>query len=167
MIAFRSCYRFVGCTSMKRISTTSQRCSIGLRIMEVIWVKWTHCHVQETSLRWFELCDGALSFHRLLAAVFLLTNRYFWHLRSFESFPETFRGKPQCFMGLHLPITNVWHQQPFHVQSHLNPLSSHSDARFELQQVVFTTFRCLNALSCCHVIGWLVFCVTKQLNLCT
>ncbi len=22
-----------------------------------IWVKWTHCHVQETSLRWFELCD--------------------------------------------------------------------------------------------------------------
>ncbi len=25
--------------------------------VEVIWVKWTHCHVQETSLRWFELCD--------------------------------------------------------------------------------------------------------------
>ncbi len=25
--------------------------------LEVIWVKWTHCHVQETSLRWFELCD--------------------------------------------------------------------------------------------------------------
>ncbi len=21
------------------------------------WVKWTHCHVQETNLRWFELCD--------------------------------------------------------------------------------------------------------------
>ncbi len=25
--------------------------------VEDIWVKWTHCHVQETSLRWFELCD--------------------------------------------------------------------------------------------------------------
>ncbi len=25
--------------------------------------------------------------------------------------------------------------------------------RFELQQVVFTTSRCLNALSCCHLIG--------------
>ncbi len=25
--------------------------------VEVIWVKWTHRHVQETSLRWFELCD--------------------------------------------------------------------------------------------------------------
>ncbi len=33
MIASRSCCRFVGCTSMIRISrsTTSQRCSIGLR----------------------------------------------------------------------------------------------------------------------------------------
>ncbi len=33
MIASRSCCRFVGCTSMMRISrsTTSQRCSIGLR----------------------------------------------------------------------------------------------------------------------------------------
>ncbi len=33
MIASRSCCRFVGCTSMSRISrsTTSQRCSIGLR----------------------------------------------------------------------------------------------------------------------------------------
>ncbi len=32
--------------------------------LEAIWVKWTNCHVQETSLRWFELCDmshGALS----------------------------------------------------------------------------------------------------------
>ncbi len=30
--------------------------------IEIWWlwrprVKWTHCHVQETSLRWFELCD--------------------------------------------------------------------------------------------------------------
>ncbi len=47
------------------------------------------------------------------------------------------------------------------------PFLPHSDARFELQQVVFTTSRCLNALSCCHVIGWLAICVTKQLNRCT
>ncbi len=25
--------------------------------VEAIWVKWTYRHVQETSLRWFELCD--------------------------------------------------------------------------------------------------------------
>ncbi len=25
--------------------------------VEAIWVKSTHCHVQETSLKWFELCD--------------------------------------------------------------------------------------------------------------
>ncbi len=30
-----------------------------------------------------------------------------------------------------------------------------------------TTSRCLNALSCRHVIGWLAICVTKQLNRCT
>ncbi len=64
MITSRSCCRFVGCTSIIRISrsTTSQRCSIllldwDLVTVEAIWVKWTHCHVQETSLRWFELCD--------------------------------------------------------------------------------------------------------------
>ncbi len=65
MIASHSCCRFVVCTSMMWIScsTTSQRCSIDwdLVTVEAIWVKWTHCHVQETSLRWFELCDGALS----------------------------------------------------------------------------------------------------------
>ncbi len=41
---------------------------------------------------------------------------------------------------------SVWNQQPFHVQSHLNPFLPHSDARFELQQVVLTSSRCLNAL---------------------
>ncbi len=40
----------------------------------------------------------------------------------------------------------VWLQQPFHVQSHLIPFLPHSDARFELQQVLFTTSRWLNAL---------------------
>ncbi len=25
--------------------------------VEAIWVKWTHCHAQQTSLRWFELRD--------------------------------------------------------------------------------------------------------------
>ncbi len=60
MIVSHSCCRFVGCTSMMWISrsTTSQRSSIDgdLVTVEVIWVKWTHCHVQETSLRWL-LCD--------------------------------------------------------------------------------------------------------------
>ncbi len=46
---------------MMRISrsTTCHKCSIDwdLVTVEGIWVKWTHCHVQETSLRWFELCD--------------------------------------------------------------------------------------------------------------
>ncbi len=56
MKASRSCCRFVGCTSMMRISrsTTSQRCSIGLRSGDC----GGHLSkVQETSLRWFELCD--------------------------------------------------------------------------------------------------------------
>ncbi len=65
MIASRSCCRFVGCTSMMRISrsTTSQRCSIGLRSgdcgghLSKVNSLSCHCHVQETSLRWFELCD--------------------------------------------------------------------------------------------------------------
>ncbi len=39
------------------------------------------------------------------------------------------------------------HQQPFHVQS-LKSLSSTSDARFELHQVVFTTSRCLSLKGC-------------------
>ncbi len=30
---------------------------LDLVTVEAIWVKWNHCHVQETSLRWFELCD--------------------------------------------------------------------------------------------------------------
>ncbi len=62
MIASHSFCRFVGCTSIMRIShsTTSQMCCIldwDLVTVEAIWVKWTPCHVQETSLRWFELCD--------------------------------------------------------------------------------------------------------------
>ncbi len=66
MIASRSCCRFVGCMSMIRISrsTTSQRCSIllldwDLVTVEAIWVKWTHCYVQEPSLRWLEGPKGA------------------------------------------------------------------------------------------------------------
>ncbi len=38
---------------------------------------------------------------------YILTTRWRWfrHTRSFESFPETVRGKPQCFMRLHLLIS--------------------------------------------------------------
>ncbi len=61
----------------------------------------------------------------------------------------------------------VWHQQPFHVQSHLNPLSSPFWRSVWTSASLFTTSRCLNVLSCSHVIGWLAICVTKQLNRCT
>lgn len=37
----------------------------------------------------------------------------------------------------------------------------HSEARFELQQVICTMSTCLNALSCLHVIGWLNIGVNK------
>ncbi len=61
MIASHSCCRFVSCTSMMWISrsTTSQNALLDwdLVTVEAIWVTWTHYHVQETSLRWFELCD--------------------------------------------------------------------------------------------------------------
>ncbi len=68
--------------------------------------------------------------------------------------------KPKRWSCMKIPVEqlflkyadqSVWHQQPFHVQSHLNPLNS--DARFEFQQVIFTTSRCLNAMSCCHMIS--------------
>ncbi len=61
MIASHSSCRFVVCTSMMWISrpTTSHNALLDwdLVTVEAIWVKCTHCHVQETSLRWFELCD--------------------------------------------------------------------------------------------------------------
>lgn len=47
----------------------------------------------------------------------------------------------------------------YHVQIHSNP---YSDSRFELQQVVFTRSRCLNALTYCHVIGWFAICISKN-----
>ncbi len=72
----------------------------------------------------------------------------------------------KTFSSTQLPLTGYFlFFGPFSV----NPRDgcfSDSDARFELQQVVFTS-RCLNTLSCCHVIGWLAICVTKQLNRCT
>lgn len=47
------------------------------------------------------------------------------------------------------------------------PFFLHSDAEFELQQAVFTTSTCLNALSSCHVICWFDNCINEQLNRCT
>ncbi len=60
MRASRSCCRFVGCTSMMCPVPPHPKGALldwDLMTVEAIWVKWTHCHVQETSLRWFELCD--------------------------------------------------------------------------------------------------------------
>ncbi len=62
MIASRSCCIFVGCTSMMRISVPPHPKGAlldwDLVTVEAIWVKWTHWHVQETSLRWFELYES-------------------------------------------------------------------------------------------------------------
>lgn len=58
-IASQSCCRFDGCLSMMWIflSNRSQRCSFGLGSCDkTVWVQWTHCHVKEASLRWFEFC---------------------------------------------------------------------------------------------------------------
>lgn len=42
--------------------------------------------------------------------------------------------------------------------SNMQSPSSYSDARFQLQQVVVTASTCLNAPSCCSVIGWFDIC---------
>ncbi len=61
MITSCSCCRFVGCTSMMWISrsTTSQRCSIGLRSGDCggYLSKVNSLSCSRNSLRWFELCD--------------------------------------------------------------------------------------------------------------
>ncbi len=61
MIASHGCCRFIGCTSMMWISRSPHPKAAlldwDLVTVEAIWVKWTHYPVQETSLRWFELCD--------------------------------------------------------------------------------------------------------------
>ncbi len=66
MIASRSCCRFVGCTSMMRISrsTTSQRCSIGLRSGDcgnhLSKVNSLSCSRNQSEIIW-ALWHGALS----------------------------------------------------------------------------------------------------------
>ncbi len=93
MIASRSCCRFVGCTSMMWISrsTTSQRCSIGLRSGD---------------------CGGHLSKVNIL----VMFKKPVWNYLNFAT------SEDEQF--LKYSDQPVWHQQPFHVQSHLNPLSS-------------------------------------------
>ncbi len=66
MIASRSCCRFVGCTSMMQIfrSTTSQRCSIGLRSGDcggnLSKVNSLSCSKNQSEMIW-ALWHGALS----------------------------------------------------------------------------------------------------------
>ncbi len=55
MIASRSYYPW--CESPVPPHPKGALLDWDLVTVEAIWVKWTHCHVQETSLRWFELCD--------------------------------------------------------------------------------------------------------------
>ncbi len=52
MIASRSC-----CKSPVPPHPKGALLDWDLVTVEAIWVKWTHCHVPETSLRWFELCN--------------------------------------------------------------------------------------------------------------
>lgn len=47
---------------------------------------------------------------------------------------------------------SIWHQQPRHVQSPLNHLSS--PLCFDLHQAITIMPTCLNALNCCHVTNW-------------
>ena len=60
-MASRSCCRFVGSTSMMQISVPPHPkvalLDWDLVNMEAIGVRWTHCHLHKTRLRWFELCD--------------------------------------------------------------------------------------------------------------
>lgn len=53
---------------------------------------------------------------------------------------------------------HVWYQQPRSPRS-----LPHSEARFELQQVVFSTSPSLNALPCCPLTGWLE--INQQVNI--
>ncbi len=67
MIASHSCCRFVGCTSVMRIShsTTSQRCSIGLRSVDcgglLNKVNSLSCSRNQSEMIW-ALWHGALSY---------------------------------------------------------------------------------------------------------
>ncbi len=64
MIASRSCCRFVGCTSLISCSTTSQRCSIGLRSGDcggfLSKVNSLSCSRNQSEMIW-ALWHGALS----------------------------------------------------------------------------------------------------------
>ncbi len=116
--------------------------------VEAIWVKWSHCHVQETSLRWFELYDMVTGAAPGVVFCLLLP---FYHLSPVCPFSSDLWHQQGIFIhttAAHLifslfrsvrwlcvkiPVDQqflkysdqpVWHQQPFHVQSHLNTLSS-------------------------------------------
>ncbi len=58
MIASRSCFRF---SDPVPPHPKGALLDWDLVTVEAIWIKWTHCHVQEISLSWFELWHGALS----------------------------------------------------------------------------------------------------------
>lgn len=59
------------------------------------------------------------------------------------------------------PDYPVCHQQPCHIQSHLSYIffCPHSGTWFEFQHVVMTIPTCLNALSCCFLIGRFSICI--------
>ncbi len=182
MIASHSCCRFVVCTSMMWISrsSTSQGALLDwdLVTVEAIWVKWTHRHVQETSLRWFELCDGALSCWK--------------YIRRWERHPvwssaagaHLLQGSTCCvfkdgrrvaiwvtvvFLSsltslsiLLWPLTSTRHFRPHNCRSldiflFFGPFSVNPRDGLCVKNPVNQQFL-KYLLSCCHVIGWLAIC---------
>ncbi len=123
MILSRSWCRFIGCTSMMRISrsTTSQRCSIGLRSGDcgghLRKVNSLSCSRNQSEMIW------------AFWGIFVHTTATHWIFSLFR----TSLCKPQRWLWMKIPVDQqflkysdqpVWHQQPLHVQSHLKPLSS-------------------------------------------
>ncbi len=113
------------CTYMMGIShsTTSQRCSIGLRSGDCgdRWSTLNSCHVRETSLRWFEVCDmvhyPAGSSHQKLGYTVVIKGRdghgpqqysgRLWHL----SDTQLVVGGPKCAKKIS-PTPLHHHHQP-------------------------------------------------------
>lgn len=64
IIVSRNCCKCVSCTSMMPPHPKRALLDWYLVTVEALWVQWTHCYAQETSLRWLKLCDMVQSSHQ-------------------------------------------------------------------------------------------------------
>ncbi len=89
---------------------------------------------------------------------------------------RTILCKPLRWLCMKIPVDQqffkysdqpVWHQQPYHVQSHLNPLSSSFWCSFWTSASRLHLIWMPKCIELLYVIGWLAIGVTKQLNRCT